>query len=84
MHAQPMVIWNILRPFGIFCGHYVGIFYGHLVAIWYTFPRFGKMCQEKSGNPVSLPKIFFIFVLRISQFEKNGVFNQVFDLAESF
>jgi hypothetical protein len=20
------------------------------VAIWYIFPRFGKLCQEKSGN----------------------------------
>jgi hypothetical protein len=42
----------------------VGIFYGHLeyiTGIWYTLwlygtlvaisPRFGKMCQEKSGNP---------------------------------
>jgi hypothetical protein len=45
----------------------VGIFYGHLeyvtgiwyilwpfvnlVAIWYIFPRFGQLCQEKSGNP---------------------------------
>jgi hypothetical protein len=45
-----------------------GIFYGHLeyftvicniswpfgnaVVIWYIFPRFGILCQEKSGNPV--------------------------------
>jgi hypothetical protein len=45
-----------------------GIFYGHLeyftvmryiiwplgnvVVIWYISPRFGKLCQEKSGNPV--------------------------------
>jgi hypothetical protein len=45
-----------------------GIFYGHLeyftviwyilwpfcnaVLIWYIFPRFGLLCQEKSGNPV--------------------------------
>jgi hypothetical protein len=21
------------------------------VAIWYIFPRFGMLCQEKSGNP---------------------------------
>jgi hypothetical protein len=33
-----------------------GIFYGLLVcfmAIWYIFPRFGKLCQDKSGNPAS-------------------------------
>jgi hypothetical protein len=34
-----VVIWNILRPFG------------NLVAIWYISPRFGTLCQEKSGNP---------------------------------
>jgi hypothetical protein len=27
-----------------------GIFYGHLV-IWYIFPRFGILCQQKSGDP---------------------------------
>jgi hypothetical protein len=46
-----------------------GLFYGHLeyftviwdiswpfdngVVIWYIFPRFGILCQEKSGNPDS-------------------------------
>jgi hypothetical protein len=35
------VIWYILWPFG------------NVVAIWHIFPRFGKLCQEKSGNPVS-------------------------------
>jgi hypothetical protein len=32
----------------------VGLFYGYLVyfmVIWYVFPRFGVLCQEKSGNP---------------------------------
>jgi hypothetical protein len=32
-------IWYILWPFG------------NLAAIWYIFPRFGILCQEKSGNP---------------------------------
>jgi hypothetical protein len=41
-------IWNILQPFGIFYGHLVC----NAVAIWYIFPRFGILCQEKSGNPV--------------------------------
>jgi hypothetical protein len=36
-------IWNILLPFGIY--------YGNLETIWYSFPRFGTLCQEKSGNP---------------------------------
>jgi hypothetical protein len=31
--------WYILRPLGN------GVF------IWYIFPRFGILCQEKSGNP---------------------------------
>jgi hypothetical protein len=48
----------------------VGIIYGHLVyftAIWYIlwpfgnllviFSRFGILCQEKSGNPVSDSKL---------------------------
>jgi hypothetical protein len=39
--------WYTLRPFGI------GILWplGNLVAIWYIFPRFGMLCQEKSGQP---------------------------------
>jgi hypothetical protein len=34
-----MAIWYNLWPFG------------NVVAIWYIFPRFGILCQEKSGNP---------------------------------
>jgi hypothetical protein len=37
-------IWNILRP-------YISWPFANLVAIWYIFPRFGILCQEKSGNP---------------------------------
>jgi hypothetical protein len=33
------VIWYILWPFG------------NVMVIWYIFPRFGKLCPEKSGNP---------------------------------
>jgi hypothetical protein len=40
------VIWNILWPFG------------NVVVIWYIFPRFGILCQEKSGNPVPVHRIF--------------------------
>jgi hypothetical protein len=32
--------WHVLRQFGIY--------YGHLV---HFFPRFGKLYEEKSGNP---------------------------------
>jgi hypothetical protein len=49
-----MAIWYILWPFG----NLVGILYilwpfGNLVAIRLIFPRFGILCQEKSGNPVA-------------------------------
>jgi hypothetical protein len=46
---------------GIFYGHF-GIFtvswyilwpFGNVAVIWYSFPRFGILCQEKSGNPAS-------------------------------
>jgi hypothetical protein len=33
------VLWYILWPFG------------NVVVIWYIFPHFGKLCQEKYGNP---------------------------------
>jgi hypothetical protein len=38
------VIWYILWPFG------------NVVVIWYIFPRFGILCQEKSGNPGPFPE----------------------------
>jgi hypothetical protein len=44
-----VVIWNI-RLFGKFYGHF-----GIVVVIWYIFPRFGILCQEKSGNPECYP-----------------------------
>jgi hypothetical protein len=58
-------MFDILRPFGILCGHLVcfmviwnierifGMIYGHsayIVVIWYMFPFFGMLYQEKSGN----------------------------------
>jgi hypothetical protein len=46
MLVYVMVIWSILRPFGVFYDHLV-----HFVFIWYIFPTFGIMYQEKSGNP---------------------------------
>jgi hypothetical protein len=41
-----MVIRIILRLFGIFYGHF-----GNVAVILSIFPRFGILCQEKSGNP---------------------------------
>jgi hypothetical protein len=41
-----MNMWPILLPFDILYSHLV-----HFVAMWYIFPRFGILCQEKSGNP---------------------------------
>jgi hypothetical protein len=38
-----MVIWNILRSFGMFYNS---------VVVWCIFPRFGIFNQEKSGNPL--------------------------------
>jgi hypothetical protein len=45
--------WYILWSFGILYVRSWDIWYfsGILVVIWYIFPRFGIVCQEKSGNP---------------------------------
>jgi hypothetical protein len=43
-----MVIWNILRPFGISYDHFV-----YFQVSWYIFSRFGMLYYEKSGNPAS-------------------------------
>jgi hypothetical protein len=54
------VIWNILRSFGIFYGHLVYIWpFGNVVVIWYIIPRFGLLCQEKSGNPEEISNLLF-------------------------
>jgi hypothetical protein len=62
-----MVIWNILWSFGIYIYIYIyGL--GYVVVIWYIFPRFGILCQEKSGNP-GLSKInrsFFLNPIRFA------------------
>jgi hypothetical protein len=45
-------IWYILWPLG------------NLEVIWYIHPRFGLLCQEKSGNPASdsaLQTYHFVF-----------------------
>jgi hypothetical protein len=51
---------NRMENAGIFYGHleyftaiwYIVWSFGNVVVIWYIFPRFGILCQEKSGNPV--------------------------------
>jgi hypothetical protein len=45
--VHSLAIWNILQPLGTFFGHLVI----YILAIWYILPRFGILCQEKSGNP---------------------------------
>jgi hypothetical protein len=48
-----------MRKVGIFYGHleyltaiwYMQWAFGNFVSIWYIFPRFGILCQEKSGSP---------------------------------
>jgi hypothetical protein len=44
-------IWNTLRPFGI----HILCSFGNFEVIWYLFPRFGTLCQEKSGTPGTEP-----------------------------
>jgi hypothetical protein len=41
-----MVIYNVLRIYGICYDHLV-----HFVFIWYIFSGLGILHQEKSGNP---------------------------------
>jgi hypothetical protein len=41
-----LAICNILRPFGLFCDNLA-----YFRVILYTFPSFGTLYQEKSGNP---------------------------------
>jgi hypothetical protein len=48
-----------MKNVGIFCGHleylkatwYILRPFGNVAVIWYIFPRFGKLCKGKSGNP---------------------------------
>jgi hypothetical protein len=56
-----VVIWYILWPLG----NVVVIWYslwplGNVVVIWYIFPRFGKLCQEKSGSPAPTRRFHFL------------------------
>jgi hypothetical protein len=46
MLVECMVICSILWPFDTCYGLSV-----YFVVIWYSFPRFGILYQEKSGNP---------------------------------
>jgi hypothetical protein len=78
---------------GIFYGHlehfmliwYILWAFGNIVVIWYIFPRFGILCQEKSGNParrgVSREKIinnfglvdfFWYHVTRVTRVTRLG------------
>jgi hypothetical protein len=65
-----MSIWSILWLFGKFCVYLV-----HFMVKWYIFPRFGMLCQEKSGNPVSLDQLCKINRVcnQNRQLKENGV-----------
>jgi hypothetical protein len=48
--------WNRLVIFFVHLEYsmairYISLPFGNIVAIWYIFPRFGTLCQEKSGIP---------------------------------
>jgi hypothetical protein len=53
------VIWHILRPFGIFCGHLA-----YLMVIWYIFPilvcctkkNLATLLEQDDGFLTSEPK----------------------------
>jgi hypothetical protein len=68
--------WIILWTFGIFFGHWVYLHivfpFGNVVVVWYIFPRFGILCQEKSGNPVlEIGKVENNYFLLRNQFSCN-------------
>jgi hypothetical protein len=42
-------------------GMYIPWPFGNFVAICYLFPRFGVLCQEKSGNPAPNEEIQYCF-----------------------
>jgi hypothetical protein len=47
-------IGYMLRPFGNF------------LDIWYIFPRFGILCQEKSGNPGRWCSVYVLLAIKFS------------------
>jgi hypothetical protein len=60
MLVYVMAIWYILLPFG------------NGVEIWCIFPRFGILCQEKSGNTVANHKAIQIWLHRNRTRHKNA------------
>jgi hypothetical protein len=52
--------WYILCSLGVVYSHLV--YFGNVVVLWYIFPRFGILCQEKSGNPDSHRQCFHTIV----------------------
>jgi hypothetical protein len=87
-----MSIWYIL--------HLFGIFYGRLVTLGvtlYILPRFGILCQEKSGNPDqdASVKVFrhthnkkvadgTDFLSRVTRFGEFSTVGQLFTLVTFF
>jgi hypothetical protein len=47
---------HILHPLEIYYGHwYILWAFGNFEIILYILPRFGKLCQDKFGNPEQKP-----------------------------
>jgi hypothetical protein len=72
-----MCIWNCLRQFGIFCGHFVyfaSIWYAYFTTFGYIFAHFGMLFQEKSGSrgvsPICLRPVLIAFLAH-TLLEKN-------------
>jgi hypothetical protein len=65
-----------MENFVVYCGHLVPIFYENLVysviilnilwSFWYSFPSFGMLRQEKSGNPDRSSKMPLLSVIRVA------------------
>jgi hypothetical protein len=69
-----MVIWNILRPFGIFYGHLVMFF----VVIWYLFSRFWyvevKNLATLSLSSGNLKSTYLTYKHKVDYFRRLGLF----------
>jgi hypothetical protein len=50
------------------------VFYGRLKILWSfgIFPRFGKLCQEKSGNPEDFSGIQLFWIIFFTSY--NAIF----------
>jgi hypothetical protein len=50
--------------------------FGKVLVSWYIFPRFGTLCQEKSGNPAEQTYIFLRLWVSWGNKERFEAFSQ--------